>query len=134
MKQNCPTVVYVDDDPDDREFLYEAIREVDPSVKVVLIENGAKALDYLNALKNRNTDMPSLVILDINMPYLDGKETFERIKSDPGLNSVPIVIFTSSESPYDKALFREKGAELITKPDNLSYMMKIASYMLSQCA
>ncbi len=133
MKQNPKVVLYIDDDEDDREFLLEAFKEVNPEVEVVLVENGVKALDYLNTAKSNQTTLPNLIILDLNMPYLDGFQTFQRIKQEPELQSVPIVVFTSSENPKDKAMFKKLGVELITKPDNIIYMNQIASHMLSSC-
>ena len=131
MKNNPTTILYVDDDEDDREFLSEAFKEVAPEVEVVLAENGLKALDYLSAVKDNHTKLPSLIVLDINMPYLDGVQTFQRIKQEPELQRVPVVIFTSSENPSDKTLFSGFGVELITKPDNISYLNQIANRMLS---
>jgi CheY-like chemotaxis protein len=132
-KNECKTILYVDDDADDREFLSEAIHEVNPDIDVILAENGLEALDYLNAGKRGSIELPSLVVLDLNMPLLDGKQTFERIKSDPRLLNLPVVIFTSSENPNDKMLFGELGIELITKPNNLLFMTQIASHMLKRC-
>ena len=127
-------ILYIDDDEDDREFLLDAINELDPAIEVVLAENGLKALDYLNTIKDSDIKLPCLIILDINMPYLDGMHTFQRIKNDRKLESVPIVIFTSSENPNDKILFNSLGVELISKPNNISYMANIANYMLTKCA
>lgn len=131
MTQQQKTILYVDDDEDDRDILSHAIKEVSPDVGVVLAEDGLRALDYLNRQKERNAQLPGLIVLDINMPYLDGRQTFEKIRSNPGLKNIPIIIFTSSENPQDKALFNSLGVELITKPDNIDYMNKIVSYMVS---
>ncbi|HEY0067613.1 MAG TPA: response regulator [Flavisolibacter sp.] len=134
MTQQQKTILYVDDDEDDRDILSHAMREVSPDVGVVLAEDGIRALDYLNRQKERNAQLPGLIVLDINMPYLDGRQTFEKIRSNPGLENIPIIIFTSSENPQDKALFKSQGVELITKPDNIHYMNRIVSYMVSHCA
>lgn len=127
-------ILYVDDDADDRHLLYEAIKDVNPSAEVELAENGLKALDYLKMSNESGSAPPSLIILDLNMPFLDGKETLQQIKKDQKLENVPIVIFTSSHRPIDKALFNNLGIEFISKPDSLLHLNKIASYMLSKCA
>jgi CheY-like chemotaxis protein len=134
MESRTPTVLYVDDDADDREFLSEAICELNPGAHVVLAENGMEALDYLTALSNKHKDLPCLVVLDINMPVLDGRQTFEKIKSNPDFTNLSIIVFTSSENPEDKAMFQKQGVEMITKPNNLSRFSKIASHMLTLCA
>ncbi|HVK97864.1 MAG TPA: response regulator, partial [Flavisolibacter sp.] len=89
-------ILYIDDDADDRQFLAEAIKMVNPTVEVVCAENGIKGLDYLNTVKKTDAELPSLIVLDINMPYLDGKETFHTIRKDPELGTIPIVVFNSS--------------------------------------
>jgi CheY-like chemotaxis protein len=132
MIQKRKTILYIDDDEDDREILVDALHNVDPGVEVIFAGNGLEALQYLRGKKDDL--LPGLIVLDINMPYLDGKETFEHIKSDPQLTDIPLVVFTSSENPNDKALFNKKGVEMITKPDNVLYMNEIASHMLCNCS
>jgi len=126
-------ILYVDDDADDREFLCEAIKGADPKVDIVCAENGIKALEYLHDIKKTNADVPCLIILDINMPFLDGKETFGEIKKDPAFESIPVLIFSSSERPNDKILFNTLGVEFISKPTNLVYMNSIAQRMINIC-
>lgn len=134
MGQNPKTILYVDDDADDREFLAEAIHDLNPQANVVLAEDGLKALDYLrNSVQNRD-GLPCVIILDINMPYLNGVEVFDKIRQEKELAHLPIVMFSSSENPNDKALFRSRGVELISKPDNIEFLHGIASRMLSVCA
>ena len=133
MTQLCKKILYVDDDSDDREIFYEAIKGHAPEADVVFAENGLQALDYLNETLTHHSDLPCLIVLDINMPYLDGKETFHRIKKDNRLQDVPVVIFTSSEKPSDKDLFIQLGTEFITKPNDYKYMHQIADHMLAFC-
>ena len=64
---------------------------------------------------------------------MDGKETYKRIRQDKRLNSLPVVVFTSSEKPEDKKMFSSFGVELITKPDNIRRMNDIARHLLSFC-
>lgn len=127
------TILFVEDDEDDREFLLDAVKNVNPSVNVIFALNGMEAL---NCLQQRKTQLqlPCLVVLDINMPLLDGKETYKKIKEDLQLDSVPIVVFTSSQNPNDKALFNQLGVEFISKPYDFSYMNEIVSHMISICS
>src|SRR5579875_1097447 len=105
--QHTKTILYIDDDIDDRELLSDALKEANPAVEIVLAEDGLKALQYLNEAKH--AQLPCLIVLDINMPYLDGKQTAKMIKDDAALRDIPIIAFTSSESPHDKALFHDYG-------------------------
>jgi CheY-like chemotaxis protein len=131
MKKESKVILYVDDDADDREFLFSAIHELSPETEVVLAENGITALNYLNAITDKA--LPCLVVLDLNMPFLDGRETYERMQEKPALQGIPTVVFTSSQNPNDKDLFNRFGVELISKPDNLGYLSGIASRMLEKC-
>jgi CheY-like chemotaxis protein len=126
------TILFVEDDADDREFLSIAVHELDEAVNVVFAENGLKALEYLDKGKE-NEQLPCLIVLDLNMPYLDGKETFKKIKYDLKLDAVPIIIFTSSHNPNDRLLFTSMGVEFITKPDDFTYMSKIVRHMVNAC-
>ena len=130
---NILSILYVDDDPDDREMLSTVIYDIDPNINMVYAENGLEALNYLFKLKNLKNNLPCLIILDINMPYLDGRETFTKIKNDPALEKVSIVVFTSSENPNDVAFFKGLGAEFYTKPDNSLTLSRIANEMIGYC-
>ncbi|HEY2648326.1 MAG TPA: response regulator, partial [Puia sp.] len=87
-------VLCVDDDPDDRELIRNAIFKVDPSYTVAYATNGKEALQYLK--RAGESDLPCLVILDINMPVMDGKQTLEEIKRNDKWNELPIVVFSTS--------------------------------------
>ena len=91
-------VLCVDDDQDDRLVISEAIRDIDPSLEVIEAKNGIEAYQLLQNAKS-TSKFPCLVILDINMPMMDGKETLRQIKSDDTLRSLPIVFFTTSANP-----------------------------------
>ena len=77
--------------------------------------------------------MPCLIVLDLNMPYLDGRQTCRRIKNEPRLDGIPIIVFTSSHNPNDKVLFESQGVEFITKPEDFSSLQAIVKHMLDVC-
>ncbi len=126
-------ILYVDDDQDDRELLADAITSAHPEVNVMLAENGLDALQSLAGMKAANKRLPCLIVLDINMPFLNGKETFDRLRQDAVLGKVPVIVFSSSEKPQDKALFNELGIEFFTKPSDIAYMSRIVNHMISVC-
>ena len=127
------SVLYIDDDHDDIEIITAALRQADPNLHIQIAENGMAALEYLYDAKENEKPLPGLIILDINMPYLDGAATFEKIRQDPFLNNLPLFIFTSSENPNDAAFFKAKGVELLHKPHNISNIHAIVSQMLQAC-
>lgn len=124
-------ILFVEDDADDREMILYAVNEINPLVHTVFAENGLQAVEYLEQAKN--TSLPCLVVLDLNLPLLDGKETYRKIKHELKLESLPVIVFSSSQNPNDKNLFASWGVEFITKPDNPSYLNKIVSHMLNVC-
>ncbi len=133
MQKSQKKILCVDDDFDDRLFLTEAIGDVTTEVIVIGAENGVEAMNYLNRAKDSGEGLPCLIVLDINMPMLDGKETLDRIKSDPHLENIPIVVLTNSKNPRDKTHFANRGVQLVVKPDNVAFMEKIAVDLLTYC-
>ena len=118
MKNEPRTVLCVDDDPDDRELVCTVIKDIDPSFNVIHAENGLEAHNILSKAKATG-QFPCLVILDINMPIMDGKETLVKIKEDKVLSRIPVAMFTTSSNEADKTFFSKYGVALVTKPSNI---------------
>jgi CheY-like chemotaxis protein len=127
-------ILYVDDDEDDRLMVSETISEVDTRIEVVQASNGREAIQYLSNAKVGNTLLPCLVILDINMPVLDGKQTLIVLKKDEELKHVPVVLFSTSNSPIDKLFCDVHGVELVTKPSDIKNIKSEVQKLLRYCA
>lgn len=127
------TILFVEDDIDDRELLEMEVSRINPEVKSIFAENGLQALEVLSSLE-KDSELPCLIVLDLNMPILDGKETFQRLRTDSRLKGVPVVIFTSSSNPNDRSMFNSLGVEFITKPDHFEKIRPIVSHMLNICS
>jgi CheY-like chemotaxis protein len=125
------TILFVEDDADDRELLLDVVKKDHPEVNIAFAENGLKALQYLSE-EQQNFRLPNLIVLDINMPILDGKETYRKIREELKIDSVPVVVFTSSQNPNDKALFNNLGVEFITKPDEFLQLNQVVRYMVNE--
>jgi CheY-like chemotaxis protein len=125
-------VLCVDDDPDDRELIRNAIFRVDPSYTVAHATNGKEALIYL--ARASETELPCLVILDINMPVMDGKQAVVEIKKNKKFSEMPIVVFSTSSHPADLRFCLEYGVELVTKPANFQQITSEAERLLQHCA
>lgn len=132
MKPLKKTILYVDDDADDRELLGEVMQKVTPEFKIIFAENGLQAIEILVETKETKF-LPCLIVLDLNMPYLNGRQTFERIKADTQLRSIPVVILSSGESPADKSFFGKEGIPYFTKPIDLLDMESLASNLTTLC-
>jgi CheY-like chemotaxis protein len=134
MPPTCKKILCVDDDPDDRHFLSAAVHKADPTYEVIEAHNGIEALEYLNGFKNSQDQLPCLIVLDINMPMMDGKQTLVKIKADPLLSHLPVVMFSTTSNPLDKELFKRQGVELVTKPRDIATMSVAISQLLLHCA
>ena len=125
-------VVYADDDTDDIELVEEAFRQFANNVEVHTFQNGSQALAYLTNLQD-GEPVPCLIILDINMPMLNGKETLVRLRQIEKFEDVPVVLFTTSSMPPDRTFAQRYGAGFITKPLGFEQMELIAKQFISHC-
>src|SRR5688572_28043504 len=92
------TILYVEDDPSDREFFKEAINAIAPRSACHVVNDASEALDYLNETKAN----PDLIFLDINLPGMNGIVFLESIKSNPQMKNIKVIMFSTSVSPVDK--------------------------------
>jgi CheY-like chemotaxis protein len=105
-------ILAVDDDPDDLELFRDALRHIDPSIKLMTATNGEEALRFLS----KDTMVsPDLIFLDINMPKIDGRECLKFIKSENFLRRIPVIMLSTTVSAEDKEAFKKHGASFITK-------------------
>lgn len=125
-------VVYADDDPDDIELVEEAFRHYTNNVEVITFSNGSETLSYLKTLSTDDA-MPCLIILDINMPMLNGKEALVRLRQLEGFDTVPVVLFTTSSMPVDKSFAERYNAGFVTKPLGFEQMEIITKQFVDHC-
>lgn len=126
------TILCIDDDADDLQLLSEAVQRIDPQCHIIKAFDGLHGIALLQEMHNRQ-QLPSLIVMDINMPKLDGKQTYVRLQSDETLATIPVVVFSTSSSPMDKLFFQSKGAAFITKPIRFEQLLQVASELLSYC-
>ena len=119
-------ILIVDDDADDREIIRDAFMNSIDEQEYVFIENGDKLLEFLEHLANGET--PSLIMLDLNMPGKDGRETLKELKNDSRFHHIPTIVFTTSSSQRDKQMVYDLGANcFITKPDTFNKLIDMTS-------
>lgn len=113
------TILLVEDNPDDRDLALLAFEHSKIANEIMVAEDGVAALEYLFGTQNgRATDsVPQIVLLDLNLPKVDGLEVLRRIRSDPRTKRLPVVILTSSDEERDMVESYEWGANsYIRKP------------------
>ncbi|MGZ3899898.1 MAG: response regulator [Bacteroidia bacterium] len=109
-----PLIFIVDDDEDDLFFIKSAISNTIPNSTIKCFIHGKHLID---GLSDAETDLPSFILMDLNMPIYNGKETLQYLKKNDILNKIPVVIFTTSNNPNEKALCLKYGASnYLSKP------------------
>jgi DNA-binding response OmpR family regulator len=107
-------LLLIDDDEDDHEFFFEAVKEIDPSIKCIGFFDGEKAL---RTLKEENDVTPDLIVLDTNMPKINGKQILSELKRDPQLKNIPVIMYSTFISEKDnEELIQLGAADYLTKP------------------
>ena len=111
-----------DDDEDDRLLAQDALLESGTQAQLLFVSDGLELLDYLRRAQESPHEVlaPDLVLLDLNMPRLDGRAALLQIKNTPTLKSLPVVILTTSSAAADVASCYESGAN--------SYVTKSVSF------
>ena len=125
-------VLYADDDPEDRELVEEAFQPHKDHVEVIAFPNGMDLLSYVRNLGPLDP-VPCLIILDINMPLLNGRETLQQLRQMERFASVPIVLFTTSSMPQDRDFAQRYKAGFITKPIEIVQLERITDEFISHC-
>ncbi len=127
------TILCIDDDADDLQLLAEAVQRIDPQCQIIKAFDGMHGISVLQEMHTRQ-ELPCLIVMDINMPKLDGKQTFVRLQADEVLSTIPVVVFSTSSSPMDKMFFQNKGAAFITKPIRFEQLLQAATELLTYCS
>ena len=124
------TILYADDDPDDRMLTADALSESRLANRLETVEDGTELLAYLRR-EGRWADpeaspRPGVILLDLNMPKMDGREALAAIKSDPRFASIPVVILTTSRAEADVVRSYEIGANsYIAKPVTFDGLVQV---------
>ena len=125
------TILLVEDNPDDVELTLRALKQHNIGNEIVVVRDGAEALDYLLATgtyANRDTSvMPAVVVLDLKLPKVDWLEVLQRMRADERTKIVPVVILTSSNEEQDMINGYKFGANsYIRKPVDFTQFVEAA--------
>lgn len=116
-------ILLADDDEDDRFLILEAFRRQYPTSRLSSVEDGEELLSFLGN-QSPKTDMPDLILLDLNMPRLDGREVLKQLKGNPAWCHIPVVVLTTSDAQPDVQRSYLDGANsFITKPTNFQGLL-----------
>lgn len=124
-------ILYAEDDLDDLYMVKKAF-EIHDHIQVIHASNGEVAFQQLVKMLSEGLK-PCLVILDINMPILNGREALAKIKGIDDLKDIPIILFSTSSSPLDKQFADSYKVEMFTKPLHYQDLEKIAMLFVDRC-
>jgi len=114
-------ILLAEDDPDDRLLTRRALQKSRIANTISMVEDGEELMEYLRH-EGEYTDpedapRPGLILLDLNMPRMDGREALKKIKSDPELRRIPVIVLTTSEAEQDILQSYDLGVNaFVTKP------------------
>lgn len=130
MNQESVIILLAEDDCDDRYLISEALDESGVDSQLFIVENGEDLLMYLRG-QGKYTDrqkypLPSVILLDLNMPLMDGREALQALKKDSNLRRIPVIVLTTSQADEDVQKTYDLGITgFITKPMTFSGLVDV---------
>ncbi len=131
VQQQRPVIALIEDNPADARMLEYALGRTGQSVDVIVLTDGKKAIDFLCENTNEN-GLPDcdLIVMDLNLPFFSGYEVLARIKTDPVLKRIPVIVLSSSSNPNDvERCYNEGANSYICKPIELKDILSMASFL-----
>lgn len=124
------TILVADDDPDDRQMLKEALDENRLSNDLHFVSDGEELMDYLNRRNKfenaKDSPLPGLILLDLNMPRKDGRECLNEIKTDARFKAIPVIVLTTSKAEEDIYRSYNLGVNsFVTKPVTFASLVDV---------
>lgn len=130
--QSKRVVLYADDDPDDIDFVREAFSRHAKDIELKTFSSAIELLQFIPE-QDQEDSLPCLIILDINMPQMNGKDAVKQLRDMDRYGDVPIVLFSTSTSPHDIYFAKYFKAGFLTKPLSERQMDIIVEKFLDHC-
>ena len=129
-------ILLVEDNPADVRLAIEALKASRLPCQVTAVENGEKALTWLRCEgTDTGAPCPDLILLDLNLPQMDGHTVLAILKTDPLLRSIPVLVLTTSHSKEDeRQAYRLGAARFLVKPDTWAGYQEVVNVIKSLCA
>ncbi|MGB7445283.1 MAG: response regulator [Coleofasciculaceae cyanobacterium] len=122
-------ILLIEDDPGDVDLTREVLERSKIVIKLTVFDEGEEALAYLNQKgEYANAQLPDLILLDLNLPGLSGRDILEEIRNNNNINHLPVVVLTTSDADEDILKTYKLGANCyVTKPVGLKEFQKIVN-------
>jgi CheY-like chemotaxis protein len=125
-------ILIADDDQEDVELLSEVISQLDATAKMHMVSNGRMIIRYLD--ESGDDQLPSLIVLDYNMPNMNGAEVLEQLCTNPRYQNIPKIIWsTSNNNNYIKECMDKGATSYFVKPATHKHLQQQAAQMLELC-
>jgi len=125
-------ILLADDDQEDLELLSEVILQMEGDTKLHMVYNGSMVMDFLGTAKD--SELPSLIVLDYNMPNMNGAEVLEQLSKNPRYQKIPRIVWsTSNNSNYIKECMEKGATSYFVKPATHVHLQEQAKAMLKMC-
>ncbi len=122
------SILLVEDNPNDVEITIRALRKGQVRNELTVARDGQEALDILFGVKNGSIPKPGLILLDLNLPKVNGHEVLEKIKADPKLRRIPVIVLTASTREEDVVRSYDLGVNtFITKPVEFEKFIEVVT-------
>ena len=124
-------IIFADDDADDLELITGFFKQYNRDINVLEFKDGKEVLKFLDDFALNAP--PLLIVLDINMPRLNGKETLAAIRQNPKYQYIPVVIYTTSSNSIDEDYCRRLGASWVSKSATIEGVKQVAKVLAEFC-
>lgn len=127
MPYNLPLILLADDSSDDCKIVQMALKRLEIPCELKTVPDGEALLQTLKGLAEPLTggEMPSFILLDLNLPVKNGLEALQEIKADPALSSIPVIVWSTSENPSDiQKSYRLGSNTFFSKPDSFDKVVE----------
>src|SRR3954471_24583182 len=133
-KQNMAMeILLIEDNPGDVRLLEEAFRELRADVRLQIAKDGAEGIHLIEEAQERRTNkMPDLILLDLNLPKVNGHDVLAHIKSNPDTRRIPVIVLTSSRAESDVRMAYDSYANAyLKKPTDLEELIRAVGQIKS---
>ena len=126
----APIKILIADDDEDLELIEDAILKIEPQATLSKFPNGKFVVDFVQ--RSADNDLPDLIILDYNMPEMNGSQVLAFMSKDNRLNNIPKLVLSTSSAPiHIHECMANGAAEYFVKPNNMADLRKVAVKMLA---
>lgn len=129
MQEDSPLLLYAEDDLDDFESLKDALDQLSDQYRLLHAKNGEEVMDLLQ----KGEHLPCLIILDLNMPIMNGKEVLLWMKNEAAYKNIPVMVFTTSSREEDVRLCQSHKCTFFRKPTLYRDLLHVAQTILDLC-